>query len=164
MLTESYFSSVSGPPIANNTAIAKDVGVYEHTLHPSHSTATSFKKSSVPRHGLAVGETHVFAAQDEKSTVHVYARARGGNQEALVTFPERISCVLLLGDVLFLGTQEGRVIIWEVSLDPLSFLSLRSRSSQLTLILRLRPAPVGRSPRLRAMSRPSPAWRRPLIT
>ena len=122
MLSESYYSSISGPPIANNTAIAKDVGVYEHTLHPSHSTATTFKKSSVPRHGLAVSETHVFAAQDEKSTVHVYSRTRGGNQEALVNFPERISSVLLLGDVLFLGTQEGRIIVWEVSL-PLLCLS-----------------------------------------
>ena len=104
MLTESYFSSISGPPIANNTAIAKDVGVYEHTLHPSHSTATTFKKSSVPRHGLAVGETHVFAAQDEKSTVHVYARARGGNQEALVTFPERISCEVSLDSSLLVSS------------------------------------------------------------
>ncbi|RYP93138.1 hypothetical protein DL770_000712 [Monosporascus sp. CRB-9-2] len=109
MLTETYFSSVSGPPIANNTAIAKDAGIYEHTLHPSHSTPTTFKKSSVPRSCLAVGETHVFAAQDEKSTVHVYSRTRG-NQEALVTFQERIRSVLLRDDVLFLGTQEGRVI------------------------------------------------------
>ncbi|KAI1246193.1 hypothetical protein MGN70_013090 [Eutypa lata] len=113
MLTESYFSSVSGPPLTNNTAIAKDAGIYEHTLHPSHSTPSTFKKSSVPRNGLAVSETHVFAAQDEKSTVHVYARARG-NQEAVVTFPDRIRSVFLQGDVLFLGTQEGRIIVWEV--------------------------------------------------
>ncbi|KAK7754654.1 Pre-rRNA-processing protein ipi3 [Diatrype stigma] len=125
MLTESYFSSVSGPPITNNTAVAKDVGIYEHTLHPSHATPSTFKKSSVPRHGLAVSDTHVFAAQDDKSTVHVYARGSGGgrggggggggnHQEAVVTFPERIRSVLLQGDVLFLGTQEGRIIVWEV--------------------------------------------------
>lgn len=128
MLTESYFSSVSGPPITNNTAVAKDAGIYEHTLHPSHATPSTFKKSSVPRHGLAVSETHVFAAQDDKSTVHVYARGGGGgrgsaaagnHQEALVTFPERIRSVLLQGDVLFLGTQEGRIIVWEVSVPPL---------------------------------------------
>ncbi|KAI1090070.1 putative ribosomal assembly complex component Ipi3 [Rostrohypoxylon terebratum] len=113
MLTESYFVSVSGPPLANNTAIAKDAGIYEHTLHPSHSTTATLKKSSAPRNGLAVSDTHVFAAQEEKSTVHVYSRAKG-NQEALVTFSERIRSIALQDDVLFLGTQEGRLIIWEI--------------------------------------------------
>ncbi|OTA99133.1 hypothetical protein M426DRAFT_16753 [Hypoxylon sp. CI-4A] len=113
MLTESYFVSVTGPPLANNTAVAKDAGIYEHTLHPSHSTTGTLKKSSAPPNGLAVGDTHVFAAQAEKSTVHVYARAKG-NQEAVVTFPERIRSVFLLDDVLFLGTQEGRIIVWEI--------------------------------------------------
>ncbi|OTA80256.1 hypothetical protein M434DRAFT_53947, partial [Hypoxylon sp. CO27-5] len=113
MLTESYFVSVAGPPLANNTAISKDVGIYEHTLHPSHSTTTTFKKSSAPRNCLAVSDTHVFAAQEEKSTVHVYSRAKG-NQEAVVTFPERIRSIALQDDVLFLGSQEGRLIIWEI--------------------------------------------------
>ncbi|KAI2637691.1 putative ribosomal assembly complex component Ipi3 [Hypomontagnella submonticulosa] len=113
MLTESYFVSVAGPPLANNTAFARDVGIYEHTLQPSHSTANTFKKSSAPRHCLAVSDTHVFTAQEDKSTVHVYSRAKG-NQEALVTFPERIRSITLQDDVLFLGTQEGRLIVWEV--------------------------------------------------
>ncbi|KAI1076975.1 putative ribosomal assembly complex component Ipi3 [Whalleya microplaca] len=113
MLTESYFTSISGPPLANNTAIAKDVGIYEQTLHPSHSTTNTFKKSSTPRNCLAVSDTHVFAAQEGKSTVHVYSRAKG-NQEALVTFPERISSAVLLDDVLILGSQEGRLIVWEI--------------------------------------------------
>lgn len=113
MLTESYFVSVTGPPLANNTSISKDAGIYEQTLHPSHSTTSTFKKSSAPRNGLAVSDTHVFAAQEEKSTVHIYPRAKG-NQET-VTFPERIQSVTLLDDVLFLGTQEGRLIVWEVS-------------------------------------------------
>lgn len=113
MLTERYFVSVSGPPITNNTAIAKDVGIYEHTLHPSHSTANTFKKSSAPANGLAVSNTHVFSAQNEKSTVHVYAREKG-TQEAIVTFHERIRSLLFLGDVLVLGTDQGRVIVWEV--------------------------------------------------
>lgn len=118
MLTESYLVSVTGQPLANNTAVSKDAGIYEHTLHPSHSTTNTFKKSSTPRNCLAVSDTHVFAAQDEKSTVHVYSRAKG-NQEAVVTFPERIQSVALLDDVLFLGSQEGRLIIWEVR--PLIF-------------------------------------------
>ncbi|ORY67676.1 WD40-repeat-containing domain protein [Pseudomassariella vexata] len=113
MLSENYFASVSGPPISNNTAIAKDVGIYGHTLHPSHSTTNTFKKSSVPRHCLAVSDTHVFAAQHEKSTVHVYSRIRG-NQELTVTFQERIKSVVLQDDVLILGTAEGRIVLWEI--------------------------------------------------
>lgn len=113
MLTGKYFAAVSGPPIANNTAIAKDVGIYERTLHPSDSTTATFKKSSVPCHSLAFSDSHVFAAQDDKSTIHVYSRAKG-NQEATVTFHERIRSVVLSGDVLVLGTAEGRIILWEV--------------------------------------------------
>ncbi|KAI1379766.1 WD40 repeat-like protein [Hypoxylon crocopeplum] len=113
MLTETYFASVTGLPLINNTVVAKDVGIYEHILHPSHSTTGTFKKSSAPRNCLAVSDTHVFAAQDEKSTVHIYARTKG-NQEALVTFPERIRSIALQDDVLFLGTNEGRLIVWEV--------------------------------------------------
>ncbi|KAI0130218.1 WD40-repeat-containing domain protein [Xylariales sp. AK1849] len=112
MLTERYLVSISGPPISNNTAFAKDVGIYEHTLHPSHSTANTFKKSSVPRNCLAASDSHIFAAQDEKSTVHVYSRVKG-NQEATVTFQERIRSVALQDEVLLLGTEQGRVIIWE---------------------------------------------------
>jgi pre-rRNA-processing protein IPI3 len=113
MLTERYFATVSGPPLSNNTAIAKDVGIYEHILHPSHSTASTFKKSSAPRNGLAISDTHVFAAQVDKSTVHVYSRDKG-NQEATVTFQERIKSVALVGDVLILGTDQGRIMLWEV--------------------------------------------------
>ncbi|KAI3326953.1 WD domain-containing protein [Xylariaceae sp. AK1471] len=113
MLTETYFVSISGPPLANNTAIPKDAGIYEHTLHPTHATTTILKKSSVPTGGLALSDTHVFAAQQDKSTIHVYARPKG-NQEAVVTFPERIRSIALSNDVLFLGTQEGRIIVWEL--------------------------------------------------
>ncbi|KAK9425201.1 putative WD40-repeat-containing domain protein [Seiridium unicorne] len=112
MLTERYFASISGPPLTNNTSIAKDVGIYEHILHPSHSTASTFKKSSASPNCVAVSDTHVFSAQDEKSTVHVYSRAKG-NQEAVVTFQERIKSIALLNQVLILGTDQGRLIIWE---------------------------------------------------
>lgn len=67
--------------------------------------------------GLAVSPTHIFSAQAEKAVVHVYSREKG-NQEALVPFPERIRSIAVAGakygDVLVLGTEGGRLILWEV--------------------------------------------------
>lgn len=117
MLTEEFVSAICGAPLSSNTAIAKDIGIYCHTLSPSYSVKSTFKKSSVPVNCLAVSETHVFAAQHEKAYVHVYSRLRG-NQEAFVAFPERIRCVTLAGDVLIMGTTEGRLMLWEVRDDP----------------------------------------------
>ena len=114
MLSEDFVSAICGHPLSSNTAIAKDVGIYCHALSPTYSVKSTFKKSSAPEKCLAVSETHVFAAQHEKAYVHVYSRIRG-NQEAFVAFPERIRCVTLAGDVLIMGTAEGRVMLWEVS-------------------------------------------------
>lgn len=116
MLSEELISAVCGPPIAANTAVPKDVGIYAHTLSPAWGVKASFKKSSIGPNCLAVSENHVFAAQDNKSHVHVYSRQRG-TQETLVSFQERIRSVALAGNVLVLGTAEGRLILWEVSID-----------------------------------------------
>lgn len=113
MLAENFFSSICGPPLSSNTAIAKDVGIYTHSLWPTFAAKSAFKKSATPPNCLAASETHVFAAQHEKAYVHVYSRLRG-NQEAFVAFPERIRCLTLAGDVLILGTVEGRIMLWEV--------------------------------------------------
>jgi pre-rRNA-processing protein IPI3 len=123
MLSEEIFSSICGPPIAANTAVSKDVGIYGHSLSPSWAVKATFKKSSTSSHCLAVNETHIFAAQDQKAQVHVYSRLRG-NQEALVAFPERIRSLALVNDVLILGTSEGRLILWEVSRLVLFLFSL----------------------------------------
>ncbi|PNY30078.1 Pre-rRNA-processing protein IPI3 [Tolypocladium capitatum] len=112
MLSEQLFSSICGPPLAANTAVSKDVGIYTHSVNPSWAVKATFKKSSAPPHSLAVSDTHVFAAQDQKAHVHVYSRLRG-TQEALVPFQERIRCLTLAGDVLVLGTAEGRLMLWE---------------------------------------------------
>jgi pre-rRNA-processing protein IPI3 len=114
MLSEGFITSIRAPQKSNNTAISKDVGIYLHELHPSPTIKTSFKKSSTPVNALAASSTHIFAAQADKAVVHVYSRERG-NQEALISFPERIHSLTLIGDVvLALGTVEGRVILWEV--------------------------------------------------
>lgn len=114
MLAEEFFSSICGPPLTSNTAIAKDVGIYTHSLWPTFAAKSTFRKSATPPNCLAVSDTHVFAAQHEKGYVHVYSRLRG-NQEAFVAFPERIRCLTLAGDVLIVGTVEGRIMLWEVS-------------------------------------------------
>lgn len=115
MLSEQFITTICGPPIAANTAISKDIGIYTQSLTPSYAVKSTFKKSSTPVNCLAVSDTHVFAAQDQKAHVHVYSRLRG-NQEALVPFPERIRSLALIGDVLVLGSAEGRLFLWEVSL------------------------------------------------
>ncbi|KAF6815383.1 ribosomal assembly complex component [Colletotrichum plurivorum] len=112
MLSEEFYSSICGPPIAANTAVSKDIGIYAHTLSPSYSVKSTLKKSNTAAHCLAVSDSHVFAAQHEKSQVHVYSRSRG-IQETVVTFPERIRSLALIDDVLALGTSEGRLILWE---------------------------------------------------
>lgn len=115
MLSEAFITSILAQPKSANTAIAKDVGIYLHELQPTPAIKSSFKKSSTPVNGLAANSTHVFAAQAEKAVVHVYSREKG-NQEALISFPERIHSLVLVGDgVLVLGTAEGRAILWEVS-------------------------------------------------
>lgn len=128
MLSEEFVSAICGAPLSSNTAIAKDVGIYCHTLSPAYAVKSTFKKSSVPVNSLGVSETHVFAAQHEKAYVHVYSRLRG-NQEAFVAFPERIRCLTLAGDVVVMGTAEGRLMLWEVRDQPTGLTILEAISA-----------------------------------
>jgi pre-rRNA-processing protein IPI3 len=120
MLSQKFISTISGPHLAPNTAVSKDVGLYSHSLTPSHTIKSTFKKSSTPVNGLAVSETHIFTAQDQKAHVHVYAIPPDNSNSAvspcaLVPFPERIRCLAVVGQVLVLGSTEGRLFLWEVS-------------------------------------------------
>ena len=119
MLTERYVASIASPekPIANSAY--KDAGIFIQELQPLVGLKASFKKSSTKQHCLAISSTHVFAAQAGKGVVHVYNLAKG-NFEALVPFSDRISCLGLIEPsqepgILALGTESGRVILWEVS-------------------------------------------------
>ncbi|EEY16080.1 WD repeat-containing protein [Verticillium alfalfae VaMs.102] len=112
MLSEEFFSAVCGPPIAANTAISKDVGLHCHTLTPSYAVKSNYKKSAAPTNCLAISPSHVFAAQNEKSQIHVYSKARG-TQEVTVTLGERIRSLALIGDVLAVGTVDGSLMLWE---------------------------------------------------
>lgn len=116
MLSESFVASLSGVAPASVSSTLKDVGICIHELQPASTLRTTFKKSSTGPNGLAVSPTHVYAAQTDKAVVHVYSRIRG-NQEATVPFPERIRSVAVAGgrgETLVLGTEGGRLILWEV--------------------------------------------------
>ncbi|KAH8802934.1 WD repeat protein-like protein [Xylogone sp. PMI_703] len=115
MLTESFITSIRAQPKAPNTAIAKDVGIHVQTLHPAHAVKSTLKKSSTGVNSLAASQTHIFAAQADKAVIHVYTR-EDGKQETLVSFPEKIRSLALIGDgIVVVGTIEGRIMLWEVA-------------------------------------------------
>ena len=118
MLTESFVASILGPEKNPNASTTKDAGIYLYEYQPLPSLKSSFKKSSTKTNCLAVGTSHIFAAQADKAVIHVYNRERG-NQEALVPFPENICSLALVGnqdgaEILAIGTEGGRLVLWEV--------------------------------------------------
>ena len=118
MLVESYVASIASPEKAVANSAHKDAGIFVLQLQPVVGLTTTFKKSSTRPNCLAINSTHIFAAQTGKAVVHVYNRAKG-NQEALIPFADRLSSIDLIGSscesgVLALGTENGRVILWEV--------------------------------------------------
>ena len=117
MLTETFVAATANPERPTNNTAA---GIHFHELQPLPGLKSTFKKSTVKANCLAIGETHVFAAQADKAVLHVYNRERK-NQEVVVPFPERIHSLALAGEkdgagVLVLGTEGGRLILWEVCL------------------------------------------------
>ncbi|KAL9101027.1 MAG: hypothetical protein Q9163_003669 [Psora crenata] len=115
MLTETFVAATANP---ENPSVNTAAGIHFHDLQPLPALRSSFKKSSIKPNCLAIGETHVFAAQADKAVVHVYNRERN-NQEAIVPFPERIHSIALAGEqngagILLLGAEGGRLILWEL--------------------------------------------------
>lgn len=115
MLTESFIvSTLNSEKPSNNIT----PGVHLYDFQPLPALKSTFKKSSTNTNSLAVSPSHVFAAQEDKAVIHVYSRERN-NQEAVVPFPEKIRSLVLAGEsdgagTLILGTEGGRVILWEV--------------------------------------------------
>lgn len=118
MLSESFVVSTQLSGKTPASSALKDVGVCIHELQPTSALRSTFKKTSTATNCLAVTPAHIYAAQAEKAVVHVYSRLRG-NQEATVPFPERIRSIAAAGgangEILVLGTEGGRLILWEVS-------------------------------------------------
>ncbi|TGZ83340.1 WD40 repeat-like protein [Ascodesmis nigricans] len=100
-----------------------------HDLH----TATplgSFKRSNT--RCVALTKSHLFAAQTDKAVVNVYALGDGkkdgkgagiagtgvtGQLETTVSFPEKVSALAASrgGEFVAVGTEGGRVYVWEVA-------------------------------------------------
>ncbi|KAI4279035.1 MAG: hypothetical protein LQ337_000550 [Flavoplaca oasis] len=119
MLTESFIASTRTVERKAQATATKDIGIHLHDFQPIPSLKTSFKKSSTQPNCLAVSATHIFAAQADKSVIHVYNRERG-NQEAVVPFQEKITSLAHAGyyhgaGTLVLGTQGGNLILWELA-------------------------------------------------
>lgn len=117
MLSEYFIASTLASAKAPTSNSLRDVGICVQEFQPAPTLRSSFKKSSTAPNCLAVSPSHIFAAQSEKAILHVYSREKG-NQEATVPFPERIRSVAIAGskngDIVILGTEGGRLILWEV--------------------------------------------------
>jgi pre-rRNA-processing protein IPI3 len=130
MLTESFIASILSSDEVTKNPANKDAGIYFHEYQPLPSLKSSFKKNFTKPNCLAVSVYHIFAAQADKAVIHVYNRERG-NQEAVIPFPEKISSLALIGrydgpGILALGTEGGRVLLWEV--DARSYPSLMGQA------------------------------------
>lgn len=148
MLTENFIASTRSIEKKAQATTAKDIGIHLHEFQPIRSLRSSFKKSSTQPNCLAVNATHIFTAQADKSVVHVYSRERG-NQEAVVPFQEKITCLALAGPyhgagTLVLGTEGGRLILWEVRTSPAMPVDtpLTSPSSLQLAVKSLHPNPI----------------------
>ena len=114
-LTESLLASTLTPEKPSNQTL---IGVHLQEFQPIPALKSTFKKSSTTTNCLAIHPTHIFAAQADKAVVNIYSRERN-NQEAIVPFPEKIHSIVLAGEsdgagALILGTEGGRLILWEV--------------------------------------------------
>jgi len=119
MLTESFIASSLTPPslasTSTNSTLLKDAGIFLHTHQPTTHLTSTYKKSQTSPNCLALSSTHIFAAQANASTLHVYNIAKG-NQEATIPFRVRIHSIAICcaDSVLALGTEAGAVILWEI--------------------------------------------------
>jgi pre-rRNA-processing protein IPI3 len=118
MLTESFVAATLAvnKAVAHASAALKDVGIFVHELQPQSTFRHGFKKSSSHPNCVAVSDSHIFAAQADKAVVNVYSREKG-SQESTVPFPERIRSLVYARDaeILVLGTEGGKLILWEVA-------------------------------------------------
>ena len=116
MLTDSFIASTRDPLTGSST---NPPGIHLHEIQPLPGLKHTFKNSSTNQKCLAADHpSHIFAAQSDKAAVHIYSKERG-NRESVIPFPEMISSIALAGassgaGILILGTESGRLILYEV--------------------------------------------------
>lgn len=118
MGTEAFIAASSAAPTVTSphSASLKDAGVFYHTLRPQSSLRHTFKNSRSAPNCVVTNDTHVFAAQSEKSILHVYRR-ENGKHEASISFKSRIQSIALAsrGSLLILGAEGGGLTLWEIT-------------------------------------------------
>lgn len=124
MLKENFLLSTLSPEKLDNAA---GLGIHVHEFQPIPALGLTFKKSSCNPNCLAISSSHIYAAQADKAVVHVYSRDRK-NLEAIVPFSEKIHSLAISGakdgvGTLIIGTEGGRIILWEVSFTNSKFLN-----------------------------------------
>lgn len=123
MLSESFIAAtITANKVSSHlSSNLKDVGICLHEVQPQSALRHGYKKSSISRNCLAVSQNHIFAAQADKAVVNVYSREKG-NQEATVPFPERIHSLAYINGtgILVVGTEGGKLILWETATGRLS--------------------------------------------
>ena len=123
MLTENFIAATltTSKPSQHLSSLLKDVGIFLHEFQPQTTLRHGYKKSSIQPQCLAVSESHIFAAQAEKAVINVYSREKG-NQEATIPLPERIRSLAFAhgAAILVVGTEEGKLILWEIATGRLS--------------------------------------------
>ena len=123
MLTESFVAATLNvnPAAQHLSAALKDVGIFHYEIQPQTTLRQGYKKSSTQSDCLAVSRSHIYAAQNSKAVINVYNREKN-NQESTVPFPERIQSVAYAhaSEVLILGTEDGKLLLWEVGTGRIS--------------------------------------------
>ena len=123
MLTENFIAATltTSKPSQHLNSSLKDVGIFLHEFQPQPTLRHGYKKSSIQPQCLAASESHIFSAQADKAVINVYRRERG-NQEATVPLPDRIRSIAYADGaaILVIGTEEGKLILWEVATGRLS--------------------------------------------
>lgn len=119
MLTELYVIATgpTPPSVAGAQSASREAPLGIYRLQPSFTSRATFKKSAASHNAVALSHDHVFAAQSHKSVVHVYSRDTSA-LEAIVPFAEVVRAIAICnhengGGYLVVGTESGRLIVWE---------------------------------------------------
>ncbi|KAL8762554.1 MAG: hypothetical protein Q9184_001462 [Pyrenodesmia sp. 2 TL-2023] len=113
MLTESFIISTRSLEKRTNATTAKDLGIHVYEYQPNPSLKSSFKKSSVQPNCLAVNATHIFAAQADKSVIHLATGRQISTPQAHL---QPVTCLAVDPTLNFLisGSLDSNLHVWSI--------------------------------------------------